>query len=119
RRRHGSDFVPAPTRTSRRWAASRTRTSGWPTVISATGFCWPRQPPSASRRTSFPLGERVQPRLPAIADQVRQKPAAAKQFFQQALERLPVAFDPFRRRLLMGLIDDFLGEVYDLVQPGL
>ena len=53
------------------------------------------------------------------ADQVGQPLAPLKEALQKLLEGVFFAFHPIRRNALPGLVDHLLGEVHDLVQPGL
>src|SRR5713226_4006588 len=68
---------------------------------------------------SLPVREGINPPALGVANEVRNKLAAAHQFHQQSIERSFVAFHPLRRDLFTGLVDNLLWKVNHAVEPGL
>ena len=65
------------------------------------------------------FGKRTDAGPAAILDQVRYASSSGHQLFKQAVQSLPIAVQPFRRHPAKRVIDHFLREVNDAIQPGL
>ncbi len=55
----------------------------------------------------------------AVADQVGYLPAPAQQFLEEALQRHLISIEPFHRDLPGSLVQNFRGEMRDLIEPRL
>src|SRR6266567_1685487 len=67
----------------------------------------------------FPMRKWIRLRLAAVREQVRQQLPPAKQLLKETFESLLLPLNPLRRRLLVGLVDNLLRKMHNLVQPRL
>src|SRR5260221_2009225 len=67
----------------------------------------------------FPMRKRIRLRLTAVREQVRQQLPPSKQLLEETFESVLLALDPLRWRLLIGLVEDLLRKMHDLIQPRL